>query len=344
MSCPDFKKSIRRAFFILLTGAFAALGSEPGTFDRAFLVSGPVNLDVRSDPGGIIITAGSSAAVRVHAVIKPLYGRLDLDIAEANIRALEQNPPIEQVGNRIRIGYVKDPALLRGVSIRFEIETPRVTEARAHTESGGIRIDGIEGPAETSTSSGRTEISNVGADVKVFGHSGAVVIRNASGHVSVRNQSGGIQLASIGGAVEAETTSGRTEASDVSGELHSTTHSGSISIDNAKRAVVVHNTSGRIDVFQLGGPIHAETKSGAIRISQKSPAPIRALAESGAIKLTLASRGGYMLDAQSSSGKVFGPSVNTSGRTADAHSLRAQFGPGGPLVDLDTHSSRIEIN
>jgi hypothetical protein len=89
----------RLAFHLFASFLFCAFvfASEPGTFDRTLPVSGPVTLDVRSDPGGVYITTGSSPNVVVHAIIKPLYGRLDLDIAEANIRALEQNPPIEQV-------------------------------------------------------------------------------------------------------------------------------------------------------------------------------------------------------------------------------------------------------
>ena len=300
-------------------------------------------LDVRSDPGGVYITTGSSPNVVVHAIIKPLYGRLDLDIAEANIRALEQNPPIEQVGNQIRIGFVKDSALLRAVTIRFEIETPRATQVHAHTESGGISIDGIAGPVETVTSSGRTEISNVEGDLKVTGHSGAIVVRGAGGHVSVRNGSGALQLYSIHGAVDAETTSGRTEISDVSGDIRATTHSGSIRINKAKGAVEAHNTSGSIDALQLSGSVHAETTSGAIRISQVIPAPIRALARSGAIKVELASGGGYLIDAQSNSGKVSDRNASALVSTRDAHSLKGQIGTGGPLVDLDTHSSKIEI-
>ena len=327
--------------FLLGVGALA---SEPGTFDRTLDVSGPVTLDVRADPGGIIISTGSSASVVVHAVIKPLYGRLDFEIAEANIRALEKNPPIGQSGNHIRIGYVKDSALLRAVTIRYEIETPRETEAQAHTESGGIRIEGITGPVETVTSSGRTEITNVVADLKVTGHSGAIVIRNAGGDISVRNESGGIQLSSIRGSVDAETTSGRTEISDVSGNVRSTVHSASIRIENAKGAVEARNTSGSIDALRLGGSVHAETTSGAIRISQVSPAPIRALTGSGAIRVQLASGGGYQLDALSNSGKVSGQATNMFPKTKDAHSLKGQIGSGGPLVDLDTHSSKIEID
>lgn len=319
------------------------LGSEPGTFDRTLSISGAVDLDVRSDAGGIIITAGSSASIRVHGVLKPRYGRFDLQMAQANIRALEQNPPIEQVGNRIRIGYVNDPQLLRGVTVRLEIETPRTAQVHAHAISGGIRINGIDGPIETETSSGQTEIADVAEAVKASGRSGGIFIRN-SGPVSVRTKSGGIQLFSIHGSVEAVTTSGRTEISDVSDGVHSTTRSGSISIDNATGSVVANNTSGSIDAFQLTGSVHAQTKSGAIRISQISPAPIRALADSGAIEVELADQRGYLIDAQSDSGRVSGPVTDNLERRRESHRLKGQIGVGGPLVDLDTHSSRIVIN
>jgi hypothetical protein len=239
---------------------------------------------------------------------------------------------------------VKDPALLRGVTIHFEIETPRQTQVRAYTRSGGIQIDGIMGPADTKTESGRTEINNVTSEIKVNGNSGAVVVRNAGGPVFARTQSGGLELSSIKGSVQAATTSGRTGISDVLGEIHSTTNSGTISIDGAKGGVVAHNRSGRIDVFQLGGAVHAQTESGAIRISQVSPAPIRAFAESGAINVTLAGGGGYMIDAQSYSGKIKGPVVTGSQHKAGLHSFKTEIGSGGPLVDLDTRSSQIYID
>src|SRR5664279_4886197 len=101
-------KSILHLLASFLLGACVALASEPGVFDRTLSVSGSVELDVRSNPGGIVITACSAKSVRVHAVIKPIYGEYDLGLAEANIRSLERDPPIEQVGNRIRIGYVRD--------------------------------------------------------------------------------------------------------------------------------------------------------------------------------------------------------------------------------------------
>lgn len=321
-----------------------AFASKPGTFDRTLPITGPVTLDVRSDPGGVYITTGSSANVVVHALINPLYGKFDLDIAEANIRALERNPPIEQVGNQIRVGYVKDPALLRGVTIRFDIETPRATEVNAHTQFGGISIDGIAGPIATVTSSGRTEISNVEGAIKAISGSGAILIRNVGGEVSVRNGSGGLQLSGIRGSVDAETRSGRTEMSDVSGDIRVRTHSASIRLDKAKGDIEAYNTSGSIDAFQSSGSVYAETTSGAIRISQMRPAAIRALTGSGAIKVELPSGGGYLLDAQSNSGTVSGRATAGLPRTEGVHCLKGRIGSGGPLVDLDTHSSKIEID
>jgi hypothetical protein len=320
-----------------------AAASETATVDRALQVSGPVSLDVRSDPGGIDIRVGTDSSVQVRAVIKPLYGQFDLGLAEANIQELQRNPPIEQIGNRIRVGYAK-PELLKGVSVHFELQVPRETTVRAQTSSGGIKIDGVLGSVNAETSSGHTEISNIEGEVLVSGHSGAIVLRGVRGHVSVRSDSGGLQVMSIQGPVELQTASGRTEVSDIAGTLRSSTHSGSISVDNAKGNVIAANASGSIDAFQIAGPVQAYTLSGAIRISQTSAAPIRAQTHSGAITVDLASGQGYLIDAQSHSGKVSGPRNGSVASLADVHRLKAQLGSGGPLVDLDTRSSKIEIN
>lgn len=327
-----------------LLASCMAVASQSRTFDRTLSVTGEVDLDVVSNPGGVTITTGSASSVRVRAVIKPLYGAVDLGLADANIRALEQNPPIEQLGNRIRIGYAGNPEILRAVSIHFDIETPRETHVHAHTTSGGIRVDGITGPVVADSSSGRIEMSNIATAVELKNSSGAVVVRSPGGHVSVRNNSGGVQVAGSRGPVDVETTSGRIEVSEVRGDVRSRTQSGSISIDNATGAVVANNHSGSIDVFQLAGSLQAETKSGAIRISQIRPAAITARTDNGTIKVNLAHQRGYLIDAQSDSGKVSGPVTIGVERTVTPHRLKGQIGEeGGPLVDLDTRSSKIEV-
>ncbi|ADW68654.1 DUF4097 family beta strand repeat-containing protein [Granulicella tundricola] len=330
---------------LLLSGYAAA--SEPGSFNKTLTVSGPVKLDVKSGPGGIKISVGSSDTVVVHAVIRSVLGRFDPGLADANIRALEQNPPIEQHGNDIRIGYVADQAILKGVTVTYDIETPRQTQVNASADAGGIRIDGVQGPVETTNDAGHTEVSGIQAALKMTARAGGLVVQDAGNDVSITNQSGGILMHGVHGSVTAETTNGRIEISDVTGDVHSATRSASIRLDGIKGGVNARNLSGSIESFQSGSSVNAETSSGSIRISQSQPAPIRALSSSGAIHVELASGGGYDLDAQSIKGKISGKATEAFAKTKDQkdqRSFKGRIGSGGPLVDLDTKSSKIEID
>lgn len=321
-----------------------AFGSEPGTFDRTLAVSGPVNLDVKSGPGGIHITVGTADAVVIHAVIRSVFGRVDLGLADANIRALAQNPPVEQNGNAICIGYVRDESVLKGLSVTYEIETPRATQVHALADAGGIRIDGVQGPVVTENAAGHSEVSGVKGSLKMTARAGGIVARNVGNDVFVRNASGGIQIESAQGNVDAQTSSGRIEISGVSGSTKSTTHSASIRLEDVQGAVMARNDSGSIEAFRLGGTVAAETTSGSIRISQSTPAAIRALSGSGAIRVELANGGGYNLDAQSINGKISGNVTDRLRHSKNQHTVQGMVGSGGPLVDLDTRSSKIEIN
>lgn len=337
---------IKRYALLLATPialASCVLASEPGRFDRTLSVTGPVSIDVSSGPGGVDITVGPTNTVVVHAVIRAAFGRADLGLAEANIRALEQSPPVEQSGNRIRIGYVKDEALLKGVSVTYEIQTPEDTQVQAAADAGGLHIDGVQGPVETTNDAGRSEVTGVKAAIKMTTRAGEIVVRNAGGKVFLHNESGGIELMGAQGPVEAQTANGRIEVSTVSGDVNATTQSASIRLHDVKGSVRARNRSGSIEDFGSGGAIDVETVSGAIRISQGIAAPIRALSRSGAIRVELAQGGGYNLNARSEKGKISGSALEASPRTKDQHNFREHIGIGGPLVDLETHSSKIEI-
>lgn len=328
-------------FFIVITCAAAVPGER--SFERTLLVSSPADLDVTSDIGGITLTAGPSNSVRIRAILRPALHFADLGRSDANIRELERNPPIEQIGNRVRIGYVKDRSVLNGVSMRLVIEAPLKSQLYARTTSGGIRVDGVRGPVNSQTHSGRIEIFDAAGEVRAVTHSGGVVVNRADGSVFARNDSGGIRIAQIGGTVDSRTASGRIELDDVVGEVRATTDSGSIIIRAAGGPVFAHNKSGSIDAGEVAGSIDARTDSGAIQLSQTKPAAIRARSDSGAIRVGLANGGGYAILAQSASGRISVPGVNDR---MDPKSRRFQgnIGPGGPLVDIGTDSSKILIN
>jgi hypothetical protein len=187
--------------------ALAAADQVTGQFERTLRVSGPVELDVMTDSGGIHVRQGGSGAVSVTAILKS-QRHTDWAAAERRIRALEANPPIEQSGNVIRIGRVRDPDLLRGISMRLEIVTPEATRLKATADSGGVHVAGIHGPIECQTDSGGIEATNIGADVRASVDSGGIRLSDIRGSVTATADSGGIQAFNVAGAVEAQTDSG----------------------------------------------------------------------------------------------------------------------------------------
>ena len=199
-----------RTPILLAAVAGALVAQQPeGAFERSLTVSGPVELDVTTDSGGIVITPGSSGTVRIRAILKGHRGRdWNYGDVESRIRAIERNPPVEQTGNRVRVGHLKDRTLLRGVSMRLEIQTPVETRLRANADSGGVRVQGIQGPAECQTDSGGVEAEGIGGEVRVQVDSGGIRLRDIRGPVYARADSGGIEAINVAGAVDAETDSG----------------------------------------------------------------------------------------------------------------------------------------
>jgi hypothetical protein len=191
----------------LPAGLFAA--ASQGSFDKSLSVSGTVDLDVMTDAGGITVRQGSAGTVKIHAILKADNGWFGSSDADAHIRELTSNPPIEQNGNRIRVGYVHDESLLKNVSIHLEIETPADTKLRARADSGGIRVAGVHGPVDCKTDSGGIEITDVAASVRAEADSGGIHVRNVKGALFARADSGGIEAMSIAGSIDAQSDSGR---------------------------------------------------------------------------------------------------------------------------------------
>jgi DUF4097 and DUF4098 domain-containing protein YvlB len=224
----------------------------------------------------------------VHAILKAQHGWFNSGDVEAHIRALERNPPVEQEGNRVRVGYVRDRTLLRGVSMRFEIETPAETQLRARADSGGIQVEGIRGPVDCKTDSGGVDIRDIQAEVHAAADSGGIHVHNVKGALYARADSGGIQAMDIAGAIDAQTDSGsvrlsQTQAASIrakadSGgvtvrlapgagyEVSAETDSGTVSVPEmtVSSSFSKHHISGKI---RGGGPqVNIRAESGSVTI------------------------------------------------------------------------------
>lgn len=193
-------------FLTLTAGTLAR--AEDGSFDRSLTVSGPVDLDLKTDSGGIRVIASGSGSLKVHATLKAQNDWFGSGDVKRRIEELERNPPVEQNGNRIRVGYVQDRSLLKGISIHLDIQAPLDTQLRARADSGGVEVEGIRGPVDCKTDSGGVRIRDVKGEVHAAADSGGIHLANIAGAVFARVDSGGIEGFDLGSAVDAQTDSG----------------------------------------------------------------------------------------------------------------------------------------
>jgi hypothetical protein len=304
--------------------ATPALAAARGSFQRTLTVTGPVDLDVVTGAGDIDVRSGPVGSVQVTGRIKVSGWS---DNGEEKVRRLEQNPPIEQNGNSIRVGHINDPELRHNVSIDYQIVVPQATSLTSHTGSGDQKIDGIKGPLEARSGSGDMHISTIGSRVEAHTGSGDLRMNSVNGDVRARAGSGNIQADGVAGGFDAETGSG-----DVG--LRQT----------ASGEVRVRTGSGGVDLHGVQGMVNADTGSGDVTIEGTPGGEWKLSAGSGTIKLQIPRQAGFELDASTSSGDIsLNHSVSVSG-TISRHSIHGKAGTGGSLVEVRTGSGNIEID
>jgi DUF4097 and DUF4098 domain-containing protein YvlB len=293
------------AALFLTTTAFAS--TPQGTFDRNLQVNGPVDLEVLTRSGDVTIRAGGSGSVQIHGKIFVgdhwLFGE-----RQADVHAIEQNPPIRQEGNSIHIDYVN----AHNISVDYEITVPADTSIRTHSGSGDQIIEGTHGSAEVETGSG---------DVKM---------REVSGDITLQTGSGDIRAHQISGAVKGGTGSGDIELEEA-----------------GQGDVDLHTGSGDINVHGVQGAFHGQAGSGDITVEGTQTGSWEVRTGSGNVRVTLPSNAGFDADISTSSGSldVDAPIETTvQGHIGESHKhVQGKARGGGPLLSVHTGSGDIHI-
>lgn len=290
------------AVLLLSLPAFAAV---TGSFERTLQVSGAVQLEIKTGSGEINIRKGDDKSVRVYGRIHANEGLFGGDPRE-KVRRLQKDPPIQQTGNIIRIGYVEDRDLFSNVSISYEVVVPADTRVTASTGSGSMTVERLHGPAKL--------------------HSG----------------SGNITASAIEDRVEAEAGSGSIDLSGIKGDVVAHTGSGHIKVERVA-SVEAHTGSGGMEIVDMKGRLRAEAGSGSIHIEGTPTGDWKIETGSGEVKLRLAGEAGFDLRAHTGSGVIDTRlPITITGRQA-RHELSGKVRGGGPLVDVRTGSGSVEI-
>lgn len=312
------------AVLLFTSVAFAA----EGEFHRTLKVTGPVSLQIETGSGSIQVQAGGSNEVLVTGHIRQsnwgIFG--DHPSPEA-IQHLQDNPPIQQSGNDIRIGHIDDPALKRGISISYELVVPAATNLHSSTGSGNQNISGVAGPVEAKTGSGSVQVSDIGAGVRAESGSGNIEVKGAKGNVFARAGSGSIR------------------ALDVSGGFDGQTGSGNLTFEQTSQGAVRAETgSGGLDLHNVHGSLQAHAGSGNIRADGDPSGAWTVRTGSGSVNLRFPQSASFELDAHTGSGSInLGHPVAVQG-SVNRKEIHGKVGGGGVPVQVETGSGSIAID
>jgi hypothetical protein len=292
---------------VLLASAFAVASTPQGSFEKTFQVSGPVDLEVQTRSGDIIVRSGPAGSVAIRGKIyvgdRWLAGNRHAEVAE-----IEQHPPLRQDGNSVRIDYVN----ARDISVNYEITVPVDTTVHAHTGSGDQVIEDVHGNADLQSGSGNMKLSRLTGEIRVQTGSGDVQAREIAGPVRGGAGSGNLELEETGaGDVDLHTGSGNVTVRGIQGAFRGEAGSGDITAEGT----------------QMGG---WEIRTG-----------------SGNIRVRLPANAAFDANLSTSSGTldVDAPiTMTVQGRVQETHKqIVGKVRGGGPLLTLRTGSGDIHI-
>ncbi len=314
------------AIIALALGTLAGCASHSGvegSFDRQFMVNGPVSLELTTGRGDAHITAGPSGEVRIHGDIH--VNSWSSEGAQRRLEQLESSPPVWQDGNLIRIGGSGKHG---GGEVDYTIVVPQDAQLRSLSGSGDVEVSGIQGPANFTSGSGDVTAEEIKGDVQIISGSGDVQLSKIKGRGQITTGSGDITLDAIGGETRLHTGSGAIDVSNPGIALEASSGSGDVSIKGASADIRVRTSSGDIDVEGNPGPSSYwdfQTNSAEVVLHVPPTASFR-------------------LYAHSRSGDIDAAIPIVMEGTAGKHELRARIGDGKARVEIQTSSGDISLH
>ncbi len=295
------------ALVVVLTSSFAVASTPQGTFDRTFQVTGPVDLEVLTHSGDIVVRSGAAGSVSIHGKIfvgdRWLLGNRHSDVSD-----IERHPPVRQEGNSVRVDYVN----VHDISVDYEIIVPSDTTIRTRSGSGDQTIEGTRGNVDVQSGSG---------DLRLLGLTGEIRLQTGSGNVRAREIAGAVRGSAGSGDIEVEETG----AGDVE----------------------LRTGSGNITARGIQGALHAEAGSGDITGEGEQAGAWEIRTGSGNVHVRLPADAAFDANLSTSSGNVdVGPAITMTvqGRVQETRKqIVGKVRGGGPLLTVRTGSGDIHI-
>jgi DUF4097 and DUF4098 domain-containing protein YvlB len=240
----------------LFTASTAALAD--GHFERTFNVSSTPDLYVQTGSGNIQVHPGSGNQIHVSARIHSgwnVFGGSD----EGAIHRIEQNPPVVQDGNTVRIGDNTGHEHYNNISIDYDITAPAGVALNLHSGSGDVTTDSVGRFLTASTGSGNVRAHGISGPADLQSGSGDITLdENGSGDIKARTGSGNVHIRGLNGSLTARAGSGDIDAEGhLAGPANLSSGSGNVKLHlgpDAHFNLEASTGSGDIRVHYPGAP------------------------------------------------------------------------------------------
>ena len=313
------------ALSLILAFTLGAVEAVNNSFERVLTVSEPVELHVRTGSGDISVRAGDSSKVRVKGTVHARGGNAQL--IQETLKALEADPPIQQDGNIIRVGDLRNHQFRNNVSISYELIVPAGTSVESKTGSGDQTIDGVAGPLEALTGSGDVKLSNI------------------SDEAEIKTGSGDISLDRIGGPVSIATGSGDIEANQIAGAFRATTGSGDVMLEqSAPGDVNFKSGSGDLVASGIHGALSVRAASGDIVLDGEPAGNWSVKTSSGDVRLKMPVEAAFDFEARTISGNLSIDHPLTTQGSRSRRRIQGQVRGGGHLLSVHTVSGSVRVD
>jgi Toastrack DUF4097 len=294
-------------------------------FEKSLDAAGVTTLDVSTIRGKINVVSGEIDRIQIGGAVTI---RIGIDVPENPLEIAQKiaaNPPIERVGDTIRLRPPADARDRRAVTVNYDVRVPANTKILSVSDSGETTIAGLTGAVNVRTQSAAITLQRIGGATTISTGSGAVLVEGTKGPLTVTTSSSAFTAQALGGNLHVRTMSGAVSAGfQGAGDVDIETGSSAIQLRGVRGALTAASRSGRITVE--GAPDRqwaVSTGSGSIDVAVASP-PVALEATSG-----------------SGSVQVAGATING---TVSKRAVNGAIGSGGPPVRISTRSGSIRIN
>jgi DUF4097 and DUF4098 domain-containing protein YvlB len=294
-------------------------------FEKTFDAAGVSTLDVSTIRGKINIVSGEAGRIVVGGAVTI---RIGIDVPENALeiaRKIAANPPIERVGDTVRLRPPADATDRRAVTVNYDVRVPANTKIVSVSDSGETTIAGLAGAVDVRTQSGVIALQRIGGATTITTGSGAVMVEGTKGPLTVTTSSSAFTARALGGSLHVRTMSGAVNAGLEGG--------GDVDVETGSSAIQLRG---------VRGALTAATRSGHVAIEGKPDRQWAVSTGSSSIDVNVASPP-VTLDATTGSGSVRVDGATVTG-TVSKRAVNGAIGSGGPPVRISTRSGSIRIS